>query len=200
MDLPNKQDPPTTEEKREIIPVVQGELTKRPATRRFFDFVFAESPKDISKRIGREVVVPKIKAGIEEAIGSFVHGMFWGQGSAPISSMVKGTVLRGGTNLYHASGNTAPSGLQQAQAQTQGSTGNYEDVVCGTLQAAETLLANLFDTFNRYNVVSVGDLYEMARIPTQISHNAYGWRSLDGARISKVRDGYVVELPRPTLI
>lgn len=200
MDLPNKQDPPKAEEKREIVPVVQGVQVQRPATRRFFDFVFAESPKDISKRIGRDVVAPRIKAGIEEAIGSFVHGMFWGQGSAPISSMVKGTVLRGGNNVYHAAGNTQPSALQQAQQQVQSNSGNYEDVVCATQQDAEMLLANLFDTFNRYNVVSVGDLYEMARIPTAISHNAYGWRSLDGARISKVRDGYALELPRPSLI
>lgn len=199
MDLPNKQDPPKAEEKRVIVPVVQGVQGQRPATRRLFDFLFAESPKDISKRIGRDVLAPRLKAGVEEALNSFLHGMLWGQGGAPVSSMVRGSVLRGGTNVYHTAGNTTPSGLQQAQAATQ-SHGNYEDVICPTIQEAELLLANLFDTFNRYNIVSVGDLYEMARIPVLPSHNAYGWRSLDGARITKVRDGYAVELPRPSLI
>jgi hypothetical protein len=58
----------------------------------------------------------------------------------------------------------------------------------------------MYDLLNQYRVVSVADLYELAEIETQISDNSYGWRSLDGARIRPTGGGYILELPRPTLI
>lgn len=203
MDLPDKSAPPPQEPKREIKQVVADGLVARaprPMTRRFLDFVFAESPKDLIKRVSRDTLVPRAKAGVEEALQNFIHGMFWGQGQAPLSNIVKGTVLRGGGMNYQAI-STTQSALQQAQAASPTrSTGNYEDLTCPTQEIAERLLANLYEVFNQYRVVAVGDLYEMAGITPAPSDNAYGWLSLDGARITKERNGYVLALPRPTLI
>lgn len=203
MDLPNKQEPPKEPApKKDIKPVVSGVVkAPRPVTRRFLDFVFAESPKALMARIGTDVLMPRAKAGVEEALNSFIHGMFWGGGQAPVSSIVKGTVLRGGATNYQAISSAPPSALTQArQANEARSTGHYEDLVCPTQQTAETLLANLYEVFNQYRVVAVADLYEMANIKPSPSDNAYGWLSLDGARITKERDGYVLSLPRPSLI
>jgi len=203
MELPNKQEPPANPEKKHIVPIVgDGLIVKapRPVTRRFLDFVFAESPQDLVKRIGRDVLVPRAKAGVEEAFNNFIHGMFWGQGSAPLSSIVKGTVLRGGGTNYQAI-STQQSALTMArEANISRSTGAYEDLVCPSQEIAERLLAQLYEVFNAYRVVAVADLYEMANIPTSPSDNAYGWLSLDGARITKERNGYVLALPRPTLV
>lgn len=202
MQLPDKHMVPEPEPpKKDIKPVVTGVVpVQRPATRRFLNFVFAESPKDLCKRIGQDVLVPRAKAGVEEALNSFIRGMFWGQGSPPLSNIVQGTVLRGGTN-YQALSSGPPSALTQARAaNTTRTSGAYEDLVCPTQESAERLLANLFDIFNQYRVVCVADLYELANIKPAPSDNVYGWLSLDGARISKVRNGYLLELPRPSVI
>lgn len=201
MDLPNKQEQPKELPKKNIQPVVTGVVkAPRPVTRRFLDYVFAESPKALIARVGTDVLMPRAKAGVEEALNSFIHGMFWGGGPSPVSSIVKGTVLRGGGTNYQAI-SSQPSALTQAREANQSrSGGSYEDLVCPTQQAAETLLANLYEVFNQYRVVAVADLYEMASLPVQPADNAYGWLSLDGARITKERDGYVLSLPRPTLV
>lgn len=204
MDLPNKQAPPPQEPpKKDIKPIVsEGLVVKapRPMTRRFFDHMFAESPKVLVRRVVENTLVPRAKAGVEEALNSFIHGMFWGQGQAPISNIVKGTVLRGGGVNYNTI-SSQPSALTQArEANTNRSTGNYQDLTCPTQEIAERLLAQLYEVFNQYRVVAVADLYEMANIVPSTSDNAYGWLSLDGARITKERDGYVLALPRPTLI
>lgn len=207
MDLPNKSaSPPPEQPKKEITPVVASGLVAkapRPMTRRLLDYAFAESPKDLVKRVARDTLVPRAKAGVEEALQNFIHGMFWGQGPSPLSGVVKGTVLRGGGMNYNAI--STGSALQQAQAQAaaaapQRSSGNYEDLVCPTQEVAERILAQLYQVFNQYRVVAVADLYEMANITPATSDNAYGWLSLDGARITKERNGYVLALPRPTLI
>lgn len=207
MDLPDKSAVPQEQPKKNITPIVADGLVvkaPRPMTRRFLDFVFAESPKELMVRVGRDTLMPRAKAGVEEALQNFIHGMFWGQGSPPLSNIVKGTVLRGGGMNYNAI--STGSALQQAQAQAAAATsptrssGSYEDLVCPTQDIAERLLAQLYEVFNQYRVVAVADLYEMANITPATSDNSYGWLSLDGARITKERNGYVLALPRPTLI
>lgn len=204
MDLPNKSVPEkgsSEQPKKHIEPVISGAVqAPRPASRRFMDFLFAESPKNLGAKIGRDVIVPRIKAGVEEAFNAFVHGMFWGNGTKPMSNMVQGTVLRAGGVQYHQI-SALPAGATPAPpAANTTSSGNYQDLVCPTQQEAEILLSNMYATLNQYRVVAVADLYEMARIKPSPSDNAFGWYSLDGARISHTRDGYVLALPRPTVI
>lgn len=205
MELPDKSQPVVDTAKKEITPLVPDGLvvrTPRPVTRRFIEYVFAETPQNLVKRIAKDTLVPRVKAGVEEALQHFIHGMFWGSGQPPLSTIVKGTVLRGGGTNYSAI--STLSALQQAQAQTVSnptkSSGTYEDLICPTQEIAERILTNLYEVFNQYRVVAVADLYEMANITPSVSDNAYGWLSLDGAKITKDRNGYVLSLPRPTLI
>lgn len=198
-DFPDKSEPQTP--KKEIKPLISGaKPIARPASRRFMDYLLAESPKAIAGRVGRDIIVPRLKGGFEEAVNGFLSGMLWGDGSKPMSNIVRGTVLRsGGINYQGIS--SQQSGLQQArQANEARSSGNYQDLVCGTQQQAEILLAGMFALLNQYNVVAVGDLYEMANITPAPSDNAYGWVTLDGSRIVKAQEGYVLQLPRPNLI
>lgn len=199
MDLPDKSGADSTPKKVDQV-VTGAVLGKRPASRRFKDFLMAESPKVLVGRIARDVLVPRAKASVEEALGAFVSGMFWGEGQQrPISGMVRGSTLRGGgINYAGISQGMSPMAMAMAASPTS-SSGNYQDVVCPDLTRAETLLANMYDLLNRYNRVSVADLYEAAGIRTSPSDERFGWATLDGARISKTRDGFVLELPRPTI-
>ena len=203
MELPNKGEPQQAPRKK-LDPVISGASpTSRPASKRFFGFLFAESPKALSKKIGREIVVPRMKASFEEAARGFLSGMLWGHGNPGMTSgIVQGTVLHGGTN-YRAISSGPISALQQAQMATTGtstSSGNYKDLICPTQHEAEILLARMWDLFNQYRIVTVADLYESARITPQPSDNSYGWTSLEGARIVPDRAGYVLQLPRPVLV
>lgn len=202
MELPNKSDtgPNRPQKPAHMTPVVPGAVpVKRPATRRFFDYMFAESAKDVSKKVGSEVVMPRIKSGIEEAFRTFLHGVLWGGGSSIGPNIVAGTVLRGGNNVYHNAG-TTPSQVLAAQANVSRAAPSYQDLVYGTQSFAETVLANMIDTLNQYRVVTVADLYEISNVTPPQGSGATGWTNLDSARIMKNRDGYVLELPRPRMI
>lgn len=200
MDLPDKGSPPSP--KKDIKPVVSGGVKKvqRPATRRFLDFMFAESPKALASKIGRETIVPRIKQGMEEAFNSFVHGMFWGKGESPLPNNIHQQIMRGGGVNYQAI-SSQTSALTQARVANQSrSHGNYEDLICPNQQIAEALLANMYNLLNQFNVVAVGDLYELAGMSSSISDGSYGWTNLDTARIRPTQGGFVLELPRPNLI
>lgn len=200
MELPDKSgaQPP----KKEITPVVKGaKKVQRPATRRFLDFIFAESPKALAAKIGRDVVVPRLKESFEAAANSFLSGILWGDSAnRPITGLLKGNTMRGSGVNYNAISSSQPGLLQARQANMSRSLGSYQDLALPSQEAAEFLLASMYDLLNQYRVVAVGDFYELAEITPPPSANAYGWTSLDGARISKVREGYLLELPRPSLI
>lgn len=198
MELPDKTVGATP--KKQITVIGGATKVSRPATRRFFDFLFAESPKDLARKVGREVIVPRAKASFEEAVGSFLSGMLWGGGNRPPGNIVAGTVLRNGAvNYSSVSTQNAMLAARQANVPAQ-SSGNYQDLVVPTQQIAELYLANMYELLNQYRVVAVADLYEMGAITPAISDNSYGWTSLEGARIRSVGNGYLLELPRPTLI
>jgi hypothetical protein len=199
MDLPDKSVPQPA--KKKVEPLVGSSATRaRPVRTRFFDFMFAESPKTIMKNVLANVIVPRAKAGLEEAGNNFLASMFWGDPSnRPMSNVVRGTVVRGGmVNYSGISQGMMPQ--QMAQAASPPTGGNYNDIVFGSLQDAEVVLAGMYALLNDYRIVALGDLKEMSNQPTAPSDNGFGWMSLDGARISKVRDGYALELPRPTRI
>ena len=61
-------------------------------------------------------------------------------------------------------------------------------------------LSNLEDIFDRYGVVSVGDLYDEAAIKCDYTCSRFGWRNYDdihNAKIIKVKGGYMIDLPEP---
>ena len=61
-------------------------------------------------------------------------------------------------------------------------------------------LSNLEDIFDRYGVVSVGDLYDEAGIKCDYTYSRFGWKNYDdiyNAKIVKVKGGYMIDLPEP---
>ena len=61
-------------------------------------------------------------------------------------------------------------------------------------------LSNLKDIFDRYGVVSVGDLYDEAAIKCDYTHSRFGWKNHDdihNAKIVRVKGGYMIDLPEP---
>ena len=61
-------------------------------------------------------------------------------------------------------------------------------------------LSNLKDIFDRYGVVSVGDLYDEAAIKCDYTCSRFGWKDYDAihnAKVVKVKGGYMIDLPEP---
>jgi len=199
MQFPDKSKPAELPPKK-VEKIVDAVPVKRPATRRFLDQAFADSPRNIGRRIFDDIMVPNIKRGLEQAAGAFISGMLWGDtgGSMP-SNVVRGNLMRVSGNSY--SQMSTQNAMQLAsRANTMRSGGGYKDLTLASADEAQMLLARMYELLNDYRVVAVGDLYEAAGITPSISDNSYGWTSLDGARISQTRDGFLLELPRPISI
>lgn len=75
-----------------------------------------------------------------------------------------------------------------------------EDLVFETRGDAEAVLREMDHMLNRYGLVRVGDLYDMADRTAPYTSNDYGWTSLNRVDVVRVRDGYILKLPKATPI
>lgn len=73
---------------------------------------------------------------------------------------------------------------------------NVNDIVFDTRRDAETVLDAMVDIKNTYDVVTVADLYELSDLSSNYNDNRYGWTDISGCKTVRVRDGYILKLPR----
>ena len=72
---------------------------------------------------------------------------------------------------------------------------NFDDIILETRWEAEEVLSHMIDLIENYGVASVADLYELVGITGSFTDNKYGWTNLSSATVSRVRDGYLINLP-----
>ena len=61
---------------------------------------------------------------------------------------------------------------------------------------AEDVLSRMDELIDTYGVVSVADLYDLVGISCNYTDNKYGWTNLRNAEPVRVRDGYMLKLPK----
>lgn len=47
-----------------------------------------------------------------------------------------------------------------------------------------------------YGMVSVADLYDLIGVTGNYTDNKYGWTDIRSASVVRVRDGYIVKMPK----
>lgn len=73
---------------------------------------------------------------------------------------------------------------------------SYDDVILNSRREAEDVLDRMYELLDTYKVVRVADLYDLVNITGSYTDNNYGWVDLRTAEIVRVRDGYIIKMPR----
>lgn len=74
---------------------------------------------------------------------------------------------------------------------------DYDELVFPTRGDAEAVLDAMNEIIAQYGVVSIGDLYDLANVSMDnFAANKYGWTDIRGCKSVRVRDGYILKLPR----
>lgn len=80
-------------------------------------------------------------------------------------------------------------------------THDFDEILLETRAEAEEVLAKLGDMINRYDSVSLSDLYQLVGLTPTYTDEKWGWTNLEEASYSRVRNGgqpvYLLNLPRP---
>ena len=174
---------------KKIEPVVKGKVTtKKNNVRKLTNTFVTEDIQNVKSYVLMDVLVPAIKKAISDIVTNGIDMLLYGETERS----------RRKTNASVVSyRNYYDSRREERYSSSRTRTGySYDDVVLETRGEAEDVLSRMDELIDTYGVVSVADLYDLVGISCNYTDNKYGWTNLRNAEPVRVRDGYMLKLPK----
>ena len=180
------------DEQKKLEKVVSGTVKTRSKSlsRRFADTFFNEDKESIKEYLITDVLVPAVKNTIIDLITQGINLIFYGETRKTASSSILGSK----TSYNRMFGNN-----QSASRHPLGRTvKDIGDIVLDSKGEAERVIDILNDLVMQYGQATVGDLFDLLgeTIPGDFTSRDWGWTNLQGAKTVRVRDGYLIDLPK----
>ena len=170
-----------------------------PKSRSFMQAFIEEDFKNIKDYLVFDVLVPATKNAISDLVSGGVDMLLFGSASGRRRS-------GGNTNYtaYSSKGNTTTIRYDNASAPAKPSTRNgvytYKDIYLGSRADAEEVLNTAIATLEKYEALSVADLYDICGMDSNYTDNKYGWTNLNGACVQRTADGFLIKMPRVEIL
>lgn len=180
-------------EDKKIEKVVTGTVKQRKKTglSRAASTFMPGDVDSVKSYILMDVLVPSIKRVISDIVCNGINMLLGeptrGKGGNSIGAKVSYR------QYYRDPDERRDYAKPRAQAQY-----SYDDIIFDNRGDAEEVLYRMEELLERFEVVSVADLFDMAGISCNYTDNKYGWTDLRSAHVERVRDGYIINLPRAT--
>lgn len=168
--------------------VAIGKTRKKNEVRKLADVFIAEDVHSVKDYIVQEVLLPAAKKAISEMVTSGIDMLLYGESKAKSRGRSESRVSY--TKYYERDRD------YDRGARTRSRGYNYDDIILDTRREAEEVLDRMQDLIDSYGMVSVADLYDLVGINGSYTDNKYGWTHLRSTDVQRVRDGYLLKLPK----
>lgn len=177
---------------------------KKGLGKRIAETFTGDDAKSVASYVLFDVILPAAKAMISDAASQGVERLLFGD--------VRGRARpgrsegpRGGYNAYNRVYSTSPTRGPEPTAPRQLSsraraTHDFDDIVVSNRGEAEMVIDRLDDRIQKYGSATVNDLYGFVDITGSFTDDKWGWYGLEGASVSRVRDGFLLNLPPTEVI
>lgn len=194
---------PTPETPKKVEKIVSGAVTRRkkPLGKRFVETFVGGDTHSVGQYIMFEVLLPAIKDTIADVVSQGIERTLFGE--ARSSSRRTGYRPGGSSSSYtNYSRYASPSTARREEPQRGMSPRakahhDFDEIILPTRAEADQVIERLFDLVSQYECATVSDLYELVGISSSFTDNKWGWTDLRGVGATRVRDGYLLDLPRP---
>jgi hypothetical protein len=184
--------------------VVSGEVSsrKKPLGRRLREVFIGGDTKSVVSYVFTEVLLPQAKEMLTEAVSSGFEKLIYGESRPGRRYGSRPTVTPGPTNYtrYAVRGNNpiGRHGVEDRRPTASVRTHELDDILLATRVEAETVVDRLYDLLREYESVSVADLRSLIGWSSSYTDQKWGWTDLHGTEVRRVRDGYILILPKTT--
>lgn len=176
-------------EKPKVEKIVTGgvKTKKKSELSKVKDVFIAEDIDTIKNYIIMDVLVPAFKKAVSDIVRNGIDMLLYGEvGSEKRSSTASKVSYRS----YYERNNDRSSGSRVKP------TYGYDDIVLESRGEAEEVLDKLEELIETFKIASVADLYDLVGVSCDYTANNYGWTNLRSASVVRVRDGYLLKLPK----
>jgi len=168
----------------------KAKTRKKGEMQKFADVFIAEDANNVKSYILLEVIVPAIKKAISDIVTTGIDMILYGEAGR---TRKNGSASKVSYRNYYE----RESERTRAGSAIRRTNFDYDDILFDTRGDAEAVLDSMNDIISQYGMVSVSDFYDLANVANDnYTMNRYGWTNIAGATAVRVRDGYILKLPR----
>lgn len=191
----SKKGPPD----KDIHRVTSGDVTrKKKSFRKQFSETFVEGTVQGSIRYAIfDVVLPMARDLVWEAVSEGFRNLIFGDSRRGRGSRTPQSGPTGYVSYDRFSSGHRMSSSQRTMSRLARSQHDFDDIVLDSRVEAEEVIDKLFEVVSRYGAASVADLYELVGLSTAHTDQKWGWTDVRGAGVSRIRGGYLLDLPDP---
>lgn len=183
-------------DKKRVEKVVQGKATRKSdsGSAKLAKAIFAEDVNDVKEYLVWDVLLPALKDTISDLFKKGIDAMLFGD-SRPNTVKRSGSTSKVSYSSYYEREKERKNRGYRRYNRRAGHS--FDDVIFERRNDAENVLEQLVDITYQYGLCSVADFYELAGIDSEYTDEKWGWGELSEARVERVRNGYIVNLPKP---
>lgn len=175
------------EKKVEKIISGQAKAKKKSEFSKFADVFVSEDAGNVKSYILMEVLVPAVKKAISDIVTNGIDMLLYGETGVHKKN---GASSKVSYRSYYDRSNRSTSSSRTRNGYS------YDDIILDNRGEAEEVLSRMDEIVATYGTVSVADLYDLVGITGAYTDNKYGWTDIRSASVVRVRDGYMIKLPR----
>lgn len=190
-------------EKKKIEPVVSGKVIqrKKPLSKKIAETFTGDDAKSVGEYILFDVCIPAAKAMIADATSQGAERLLFGEVRS--SRRTANTSYRPGYTSYDKVRTPGPRAFETERSSRPDlsrrarASHDFSEIVLADRGEAEMVLDNMGNILDSYGLVTVSDLYDLVEITGNFTDDKWGWTDLRSAQVQRVREGYLLDLPKP---
>lgn len=174
--------------------VISGTAKKRKKSeiRKFTDVFISEDVDSVKNYILVDVLVPAVKKAISDIVTNGIDMLLYGESK---HSNAGTTASKVSYRSYYDKKSGDDRLARYSTTHTRVGY-DYDNIILDTRGEAENVLSRMDELVSTYGMVSVADMYDLVGITGNYTDNKYGWTDIRNASVVRVRDGYVIKMPK----
>lgn len=177
-------------DRKKVEKVVHGRVRTKPKSgvSKITDIFISEDAANVKSYIVMDVLVPAVKKAISDIVRDGIDMILYGESKGRKSSSASGYVSYRDYSRSDDRDRFRDSRSRSSYA--------HDDIVLDSRGEAEEVLTRMDELIDTYGNVSVADLYDLVGKSSEYTDNKYGWTNIRNAEPIRVRDGYMLKLPK----
>lgn len=188
-----KEDSKPVRKKLEKVVSKPPKEKKKSVVKRISESMIVEDAPDVASYLLFDVVIPEFKNILLSMVNQGLERTFFGTTNDRRDRRKRGYTSY--AQYYRDRDDYAPN--RRNVSRHARATHDFDEIIIESRDEAEEVLERLNDMIDIYEMATVSDLYDLVGISTEFTDEAWGWTDLRRASIQRVRNGYLLNMPKP---
>lgn len=200
-DADRSPDEVVEEGEKKVKQITSGSVVqrKKPLGKKIAETFAGDDAHSVGSYILFDVIIPATKNLVSDMVREGIDRLLFGdsKGRSRISS-ARSNGHTSYSKMYTGSTRSdldRPGGGRQLSDRSR-RTHDFTEVILDDRGEAEQVLDTLRELIDNYDIATVTDLYDLVGITGSYVDDKWGWADLRAAEVRRIRDGYLLDLPR----